>query len=80
MITLEDAEWLVLFTDGLVESFDEDGLPLDRSGLTRVLDRPFESASDVIDAINTAELNHRGRAEPHDDLTVLVFGFRGRSL
>ncbi|MGV3532549.1 MAG: PP2C family protein-serine/threonine phosphatase [Chthoniobacteraceae bacterium] len=79
-ITLEDAEWLVLFTDGLVESFDEDGFPLDRAGLTRVLDRPFQSASDVIDAINIAELNHRGSAEPHDDLTVLVFGFRGRRL
>ncbi len=79
-ITLDLHEWLVLFTDGLVESFDEEGLPLDRSGVMEMLRPPFTSASDVIDAINTGELNHRGHAEPHDDLTALVFGFSGSSI
>ena len=32
--------------------------------------------TDVIDALNRGELNHRKGAEPHDDLTILVFGFQ----
>lgn len=79
-LTLMPGEWLVLFTDGLVESFDENRVPLDRSGVLQSLGRSFHSASDVIDAVNTVELNHRGHAEPHDDLTVLVFGFCGAML
>ena len=75
-LTLELDEWLVLYTDGLVESFNRDDVPLDGVGVQRLLSRPFASATDVIDGLNRGELNHRQGADPHDDLTILVFGFQ----
>ena len=74
-LTLARHEWLVLYTDGLVESFNASDEPLDSTGVTRLLDRKFGSANDVIEALNRGELAHRAQAEPHDDLTILVFGF-----
>jgi sigma-B regulation protein RsbU (phosphoserine phosphatase) len=75
-MTLQREEWLTLFTDGLIESFDPDDVPLDRSGVAALLDRRFARAGDVIQALSDGELKHRREAEPHDDLTMLVFGFR----
>lgn len=75
-ITLAPHDWLVTYTDGLVESFDPADKLLDRSGAMRLLRHPFATASEVIDALNLGELNHRQNAEPHDDLTLLVFGLQ----
>ncbi len=75
-VTLAAGEWLVLFTDGLTECFSPGDCLLDRAGVAGLLGHRFGSASDVIDALNSGELQHRGNAEPHDDLTALVFGFR----
>jgi phosphoserine phosphatase RsbU/P len=75
-LTLEPSDWLVLYTDGLVESFNRDDVPLDPEGVERLLQQKFTGASDVIDALNRGELNHRQGADPHDDLTILVFGFQ----
>lgn len=75
-ITLRADEWLVCFTDGLIESFDTSHVALDRKGVARLLGGGASSASDLVDSLNRGEINHRGDAEPHDDLTVLVFGSR----
>ncbi len=75
-ITLGADEWLVCFTDGLTESFDANDVPLDRAGVSHLLEGRFHSAVDLVDSLKTAEINHRGNATPHDDLTVLVFGPR----
>jgi len=68
-------EWFVLYTDGLVESFNADDVPLDPEGVVRLLSHRFANAGDVVDALNRGELEHRQQASPHDDLTLLVFGF-----
>lgn len=73
-LTLAPGEWLVTFTDGLVESFNPEGELLDKEGVSQLLSRSFSSATDVVDALIAGELNHRQQAPPHDDLTVLVFG------
>jgi len=73
---LEPGEWLVAFTDGLVESFSATREPLATDGIGRLLSNHFPEADDVVDALDRGELDHRGPADPHDDLTVLVFGFR----
>ena len=75
-LKLEPNQWLVLYTDGLVESFNKDDVPLDPEGVEKLLSQKFTSADDVIDALNRGELNHRNGADPHDDLTVLIFGFQ----
>lgn len=75
-LTLAPQEWLVLYTDGLIESFNAADEPLDGTGVTRLLSRRFGSAADVIDTLNRGELDHRQQAEPHDDLTILAFGFQ----
>lgn len=75
-LTLAPGDWLVLYTDGLIESFDPDDMPLDRSGVRGLLQDRFAGASDVIDRLNLGERRHRRSAEPSDDLTLLVFGFR----
>jgi len=75
-LSLKLHEWLVLYTDGLVESFNADDVPLDPEGVMRLLSHPFDSAGEVVDALNRGELEHRQQAAPHDDLTLLVFGFQ----
>ena len=75
-LKLEPNEWLVLYTDGLVESFNREDVPLDPEGVERLLSQKFTGATDVIDGLNRGELNHRQGADPHDDLTILVFGFQ----
>ncbi len=75
-LTLERDEWLVLFTDGLVESFNAADEELDRGGIARLLERPFSHAADVVDALQAGEIQHRQRADRFDDLTILVFGFK----
>ncbi len=75
-ITLEPGEWLVLFTDGLTESFNRSDALLDRSGVQSILRREFASAADVVAKLSHGEAEHRQNAEPGDDLTMLVFGFR----
>lgn len=73
-LTLAPKDWFVIYTDGLVESFDEDDNLLDRSGALRLLEPRFPNAEAVIDALDRGESQHRKNAEPHDDLTLLVFG------
>ena len=75
-IALAPHEWFVLYTDGLSESFNATDEPLDRAGIQRLLTRRFGSAVDVIRALNDGELKHRGDVDPHDDLTLLTFGFQ----
>lgn len=75
-VDLAPGDWMIVYTDGLSESFDANDVPLDPSGISQILSRKFRTAADVVDALNTGELNHRQQAEPSDDLTVLVFGFK----
>lgn len=74
--TLEPHEWLACFTDGLPESFDPDRTALGRTGVAELLRGRFRAAGDVVDALSLGERRHRRFAEPHDDLTLLVFGFQ----
>lgn len=75
-VTLDPCDWIAFFTDGLIESFDPDRVPLERSGVERLLSARFQHAGDVVDALTLGEQKHRRFAEPHDDLTLLVFGFQ----
>lgn len=73
---LQPHEWLVLFTDGLIESFNAVDEQLDYEGVAKLLDPRCSSAAALVDALNRGELDHRQDIDPHDDLTILAFGFR----
>ena len=74
-VVLKPHEWLVTYTDGLNESFDGNRQSLDVEGLRRLLRPPLRSVEEVIDTLRDGEAKHRGTADPHDDMTVLSFGF-----
>lgn len=74
MVSMERGEWLIAYTDGLSESFNTARQALDESGIKKLLTRPFSSAQEVVDVLQQGEVKHRGEADPHDDLTLLVFG------
>ena len=74
-LSLAPEEWLVLFTDGLSESLSPEGVPLERAGIERLLNRNFSSVDEMVAAIEKGESLHRGDAERHDDLTILGCGF-----
>ena len=75
-LQLEHGEWIVVFTDGLTESFDAERTALDRAGVHSLLARRFETANEVVATLQSGEAQHRGNSVPQDDLTVLVFGFQ----
>ncbi len=75
-LTLGPREWLVLYTDGLSEALNSADEELSVSGVAALLSRPFADAAEVIRALDEGERRHRGGAEPHDDLTLLAFGFQ----
>ena len=75
-ITLSKGEWLVLYTDGLIESFNAQDESLDTGGVAALLARRFTSAVELIRTLTDGELRHRGDVDPHDDLTLLTFGFQ----
>ncbi|MGB8169315.1 MAG: GAF domain-containing SpoIIE family protein phosphatase [Chthoniobacteraceae bacterium] len=75
-ITLDPHEFFVAYTDGLTESFDPGDELLDRTGVMRLLSRPFRSPAEIVDTLNLGELAHRQNGAPSDDLTLLVFSLK----
>jgi len=73
-IRLAPGEWLVCYTDGLNESFNAAREQLGSSGIQRLLAGSFATAEDIVAALVAGEEQHRGGADPHDDLTTLVAG------
>jgi serine phosphatase RsbU (regulator of sigma subunit) len=73
-VSIEPGDWMVMYTDGLSESFNAARVPLQERGIHKLLSRPFASAQAVINTLQQGEIRHRGQTDPHDDLTLLVFG------
>lgn len=74
--TLAPREFLVLFTDGLTESFNPQGDLLGPDGLARLLRPRFGNAPELVEALISGEAAHRQDGVPRDDLTILSFGFQ----
>jgi sigma-B regulation protein RsbU (phosphoserine phosphatase) len=75
--TMQTGEMLVFYTDGLTESFNAAREMLGGEGVLRILQqRNFSSAAGLVAALQQGEAVHRLAADPHDDLTILAFGFR----
>ncbi|MDX2080322.1 MAG: GAF domain-containing SpoIIE family protein phosphatase [Terrimicrobiaceae bacterium] len=72
-ITLEPDSWLVAFTDGLSESRSETGTMFDEHLLDAVRGRAG-TPGEIVERLVAAEVTHRGRGAPLDDLTILAGG------
>jgi protein phosphatase len=72
-IKLESGDKLLLYTDGLTESFDAEG---EFYGEDRLLEsinlNTCDTASDLLDVVEKSLLNFAKDVPPADDLTMLV--------
>jgi sigma-B regulation protein RsbU (phosphoserine phosphatase) len=71
-LLLEPGESLVVFTDGIAEGRNGDGEAFGVDRLAAALDESCASAADVRDRVRDALTGFAGRAEPADDVTLLV--------
>jgi phosphoserine phosphatase RsbU/P len=73
VITLEKDDSLLLYTDGLTESFDNSGEFFGEGRLMEAIQSNLcSSASDLLDVVEKALLNFVQDMPPADDLTMLV--------
>ncbi len=70
--TLEPGSSLFAFTDGLVEARSPAGEVFGAARLMDVLRAHNTSASDLVRGVMDSVTAFRGRAEPHDDVTLLA--------
>ena len=72
-ITLEAGDTLVLYTDGLVENRNAEGVALGETGLNRLIVLgEGKGARDLLDLLLTVSEQHLGGVERRDDVTVVV--------
>jgi sigma-B regulation protein RsbU (phosphoserine phosphatase) len=70
---LDPGAMLVLYTDGLTEARGTNGTFFTEATLTRMItDREARDSAGLHRAILTAVSEHRGRATPEDDVTLVV--------
>jgi sigma-B regulation protein RsbU (phosphoserine phosphatase) len=73
VISLEKDDSILLYTDGLTESFNHDGEFFGEDRLTEALrSNRCSSASELMDVVENALLNFVQDMPPADDLTMLV--------
>lgn len=70
--TIEPAETLVVYTDGVTDARDADGEFFSDDRLQPLLERPAGSAAELLDRIETAVRGHVGEADPFDDITMFA--------
>jgi sigma-B regulation protein RsbU (phosphoserine phosphatase) len=71
-LELEPGGQLLLYTDGLTESFDEQDRMLGRNGVLDLLAGGCDVPEDTVAVLEQGEAAHRGAREPHDDFTLLA--------
>ena len=77
-VRLQPGDGLFLFTDGLVEMEDEEGLAFGVARLEVILRQVNgESGAVILAAVDEAIRAHRGLAEPADDVTMVFLRFGG---
>src|SRR5262249_30917819 len=72
-IKLESGDSLLLYTDGLTESFNAEGEFYGEDRLIEsIRSNAYNSASDLLDVVEKSLLNFVQDVPPADDLTMLV--------
>ncbi len=68
-------DWVVFYTDGLSESHGPGSELFGVERIVATLQRKFETSSEILETLGRAEERHRAHLDPHDDLTLFVYGF-----
>jgi len=72
-IKLEPGDFLVYYSDGIVEALDEEGSVFGYERLEELIgSRVYESPEEMLDALITEVRIHIGSAEQFDDITAVV--------
>ena len=72
-VQLEPGDFLVYYSDGIVEALDEDGVVFGYDRLEEILSsRIFKSPEELLDTLITEVRIHIGAAEQFDDMTAVV--------
>lgn len=72
-VVLESGDFLVFYTDGIIEAMDPDGNEYTADRFETVLaDQHAESAERIVEMVIDDVLAHTRGAEPSDDITMLV--------
>ena len=70
---LENGDWLVIFTDGVIEAVNEKDEEYGEAALIRLVDRVAEGTPDEMVRSLLAELDgYVGNTPQHDDITCLL--------
>ena len=78
--TLEPGDRLVLFTDGVLEALDKSGEEFGEERLHALLkEHVVRPASEILDKLNDAVLQFSAGAPQHDDITMMILGYRENS-
>jgi sigma-B regulation protein RsbU (phosphoserine phosphatase) len=76
-IKLQPDEHLVLFTDGVIEALNAEGEEFGVDRLIALLQTSASaSASDILSRMQEAVLSFSEKTPQHDDITMMVVGFR----
>ena len=76
-IGLVPGDHLVLFTDGVLEARDISGAEFEQERLRAVLARNAQAgAPEILASLRDAVLNFSANAPQHDDITMMVLGYR----
>ncbi len=74
---LAPGDGLLLFTDGLTESFSPDRIMLPPAEIAASMRRALRHGESILDRLTELEQEHRGSSERQDDLTLLLATFTG---
>lgn len=79
-IQLNENDQLLLYTDGLIDAKDENGMQFSMDVLKyNLMGAWFANPSEVVEKINSGVTSFRGTADPVDDITVMALKFIHRS-
>ena len=76
-IQLHPMDTLVLYTDGITESFDRQRIMFGAGRLDRAVERCTGQPDCVVDSIHKALFAHRGSSTRDDDQTLVVLRYHG---
>ena len=79
MINLREEDQLFIFTDGLIDTIDENGLKYSIEVLKyNLMGTWFLNSKEVVEKIKNSIANFRGNIAPEDDLTIMDLKYKPR--